>query len=245
MKLLKMAESVFYLSSYLVVPKNYSLSLVRPFFSFNLKSFKDEYWEQNPDIKHVPIYYASSLASKCMSVFETYINMMGPYVKQKFTQGINPFLFRYVKHLEKMEENFDEKNQACVMMASPGMLQNGLSRTCLEKWCCDERNGVIITGYCIDGTLAKEILNYPKEIKRLDGVIVERKIQVKKSIFCAHSDFAQTTDYINKLKPKNIILVHGEKNEATNLMDRLKTMFKDIRIESPENKKEVVFSTLR
>lgn len=176
-----------------------------------------------------------------MSVFETYINMMGPYVKQKFTQGINPFLFRYIKHLEKMDENFDDNNKACVMMASPGMLQNGLSRTCFEKWCCDERNGVIITGYCIDGTLAKEILNYPKEIRRLDGVTIERKIQVKKSIFCAHSDFAQTTDYINKLKPKNIILVHGEKNEASNLMERLKMMFKDIRIESPENKKEVCF----
>jgi len=90
-----------------------------------------------------------------MHVFETYINMMGNYVKQKFKEGINPFLFKYVKHLEKMDENFDEQNKSCVMMASPGMLQNGLSRTCFEKWCHDERNGVIITGYCIDGTLAK------------------------------------------------------------------------------------------
>jgi len=75
----------------------------------------------------------------------------------------------------------------------------------------------------------------------MDGTVVERKIQVKRVIFCAHADFAQTTDYINSLKPKNIILVHGEKNEATNLMERLKTMFKDIRIESPQNKQEVVF----
>jgi len=201
----------------------------------------DEYWEQNPDIKDVPIYYASSLASKCMSVFETYINMMGPYVKQKFAQGINPFLFRYIKHLEKTEESMDEANRPCVMMASPGMLQNGLSRQCFEKWCSDEKNGVIITGYCIDGTLAKEIMNYPNHIKKITGELIERKCQVKKSIFCAHSDFAQTTDYINKLKPKNIILVHGEKNEASNLMERLKTMFKDIRIESPENKQGVLF----
>jgi len=209
--------------------------VTEPYFSL------DEYWDQNPDIKDVPIYYASSLASKCMSVFETYINMMGPYVKQKFAQGINPFLFRYIKHLEKSEENLDDENQPCVMMASPGMLQNGLSRQCFEKWCCNEKNGVIITGYCIDGTLAKEILNYPNHIKKLTGELVERKCQVKKSIFCAHSDFAQTTDYINKLKPKNIILVHGEKNEASNLMERLKTMFKDIRIESPENKQAVLF----
>mmetsp|Transcript_35004 Transcript_35004/g.31545 ORF Transcript_35004/g.31545 Transcript_35004/m.31545 type:complete len:116 (-) Transcript_35004:559-906(-) len=82
----------------------------------------DDFWSKNEDIQNIPIYYASSLASKCMYVFETYTNMMGPYVKQKFKEGINPFLFRYVKHLEKMEDDFDEKNKSCVMMASPGML---------------------------------------------------------------------------------------------------------------------------
>lgn len=31
-------------------------------------------------------------------------------------------------------------------MASPGMLQNGLSRELFEAWCTDPKNGVIIAG---------------------------------------------------------------------------------------------------
>ena len=34
----------------------------------------------------------------------------------------------------------------CVVMATPGMLQNGLSRELFELWCTDAKNGVIIAG---------------------------------------------------------------------------------------------------
>ena len=40
-------------------------------------------------------------------------------------------------------------------MASPGMMQSGLSRQLFEAWCTDKRNGVLIAGYCVEGTLAK------------------------------------------------------------------------------------------
>ena len=43
----------------------------------------------------------------------------------------------------------------CVIMASPGMMQSGLSRQLFEAWCTDKRNGVIVAGYCVEGTLAK------------------------------------------------------------------------------------------
>ena len=41
------------------------------------------------------------------------------------------------------------------MLASPGMLQSGLSRDLFEGWCPDPKNGCIIAGYCVEGTLAK------------------------------------------------------------------------------------------
>lgn len=35
------------------------------------------------------------------------------------------------------------------------MMQSGLSRQLFEAWCTDKRNGVIVAGYCVEGTLAK------------------------------------------------------------------------------------------
>jgi cleavage and polyadenylation specificity factor subunit 3 len=44
-----------------------------------------------------------------------------------------------------------------VVMCTPGMLQNGQSRTLLERWCHDPKNGVCITGYCAEGSIASNL----------------------------------------------------------------------------------------
>jgi Cft2 family RNA processing exonuclease len=51
-------------------------------------------------------------------------------------------------------EHFEDIGPS-VVLASPGMMQSGLSRELFENWCTDKRNGVIIAGYCVEGTLAK------------------------------------------------------------------------------------------
>lgn len=51
-------------------------------------------------------------------------------------------------------EHFEDIGPS-VVLASPGMMQSGLSRELFESWCTDKRNGCIIAGYCVEGTLAK------------------------------------------------------------------------------------------
>ena len=56
----------------------------------------DEYWSKHPDLHNVPIYYASSLARKCMAVYQTYIHTMNANVRTRFAKRDNPFVFKYV-----------------------------------------------------------------------------------------------------------------------------------------------------
>jgi cleavage and polyadenylation specificity factor subunit 3 len=42
-----------------------------------------------------------------------------------------------------------------VVLASPAFMHNGPSRELFELWAPDARNGLIITGYAIQGTLAR------------------------------------------------------------------------------------------
>lgn len=112
----------------------------------------DEYWEAHPELQKYPIYYASALANKCMGVYQTYINMMNARIRRQFPLH-NPFKFKHIVNL-KSREHFEDVGP-CVMMASPGMLQSGLSRELFEAWCTNEKNGVIIPGYSVEGTLAK------------------------------------------------------------------------------------------
>lgn len=43
----------------------------------------------------------------------------------------------------------------CVVLASPGFVTVGPSRELLELWAPDSRNGIIVTGYSVEGTMAR------------------------------------------------------------------------------------------
>jgi cleavage and polyadenylation specificity factor subunit 3 len=73
------------------------------------------------------------------------------------------------------------------------MLQSGVSRQLFERWCEDERNGVVLAGYSVEGTLAKKLLSEPEEITCLDGRIKKRNCAIEYISFSAHVDYIQNT----------------------------------------------------
>lgn len=175
----------------------------------------DEYWALHPELHEVPIYYASSLAKKCMAVYQTYVNAMNERIRRQMSIR-NPFVLKHISNLKSVDHL--EDMGPCVVLASPGMMQSGLSRQLFEAWCTDSRNTCIIAGYCVEGTLAKQILAEPEDIVTLSGHKIARKCHVQYISFSAHTDYLQTSEFIRILRPPNIVLVHGEATE----MNRLK-----------------------
>lgn len=124
-----------------------------------------------------------------MDVYRQYIHTMSPNVRDKFARGINPFDFKrknsFIRPMDRGISKLNDKNP-CVVMASPGFLTNGVSRELLERWAPDPRNGLIITGYSVEGVMARvsergtfssdslmlalqTIMNEPTEIQALNG----------------------------------------------------------------------------
>ena len=133
---------------------------------------------------------------------------MNPRIQQQYKVS-NPFRFKYVKNL-KDRAVFNDV-QPCVVFASPGMLQNGLSRELFEMWCENRKNGVIIPGYAVEGTLAKTVQHDPDTVESLRGNELKVRMSVHYIMFAAHADHSQTKNFIQTLKPSHVILVHGEK----------------------------------
>jgi cleavage and polyadenylation specificity factor subunit 3 len=60
----------------------------------------------------------------------------------------------------------------------------------------------------VENTLAKTVMNRPKHVQITDGgnsKTVELNMSVDYISFSAHSDYNQTSDYIEKLRPANIV----------------------------------------
>eukprot|EP00064_Thunnus_orientalis_P017572 superscaffoldBa00003778_g17656 len=204
----------------------------------------DEYWQNHPELHDIPIYYASSLARKCMAVYQTYINAMNDKIRKAININ-NPFVFKHISNLKSMD-HFDDIGPS-VVMASPGMMQSGLSRELFESWCTDKRNGVIIAGYCVEGTLAKHIMTEPDEIATMSGQKLPLKMSVDYISFSAHTDYQQTSEFIRALKPPHVILVHGEQNEMARLKAALIREYEDndevdIEVHNPRNTEAVTLN---
>ncbi|KAL9244623.1 hypothetical protein vseg_018384 [Gypsophila vaccaria] len=194
----------------------------------------DEYWSNHPELQNIPIYYASPLAKRCLAVYQTYINAMNDRIRSQFASS-NPFDFKHISALKSID-SFDDVGPS-VVMASPGGIQSGLSRQLFDKWCSDKRNACVIPGYIVEGTLAKTIINEPKEVTLMNGLSSPLNMQVHYISFSAHADYAQTSAFLKELMPPNIVLVHGGANEMERLKQNLITMFSggNTKIMSPKN----------
>ncbi|GLB45057.1 putative CPSF73-100_C [Lyophyllum shimeji] len=201
----------------------------------------DEYWKKHPDLHNVPIYYASSLARKCMAVYQTYIHTMNHNIRSRFAKRDNPFVFKHISHVPQTRgwEKKIAEGPPCVVLASPGFMQVGPSRELFELWAPDSRNGLIITGYSIEGTLARDIMNEPDEFIGLKGNTIPRKISVEYISFSAHVDYSQNSEFIESVKAQHVVLVHGEQNAMARLRAAMTSRYKerdeDVKIHTPRN----------
>lgn len=186
----------------------------------------DEYWSKHEELQKIPIYYASNLARKCMLVYQTYIGAMNENIKRKFRDRMaeaeaggngagsgGPWDFRYIRSLRSLDR-FDDVG-GCVMLASPGMMQNGVSRELLERWAPSDKNGVIITGYSVEGTMARQIMQEPSQIQAVmsrnqtttrrapgsegDRVMIPRRCSVQEMSFAAHVDGTENREFIEEV----------------------------------------------
>ncbi|KAI5293340.1 endoribonuclease ysh1 [Ascosphaera acerosa] len=211
----------------------------------------DEYWSRHPDLHKTPIYYIGNMARRCMVAYQTYIGAMNDNIKRLFRQRMaeaeasgdksvtaGPWDFRHVRSLRSIDR-FEDVG-SCVMLASPGMLQTGTSRELLERWAPNERNGVIMTGYSVEGTMGKLIINEPDQIpavmtgrsavQRRAGagtsdsdqkVMIPRRCTVDEINFAAHVDGVENRDFIEEVGSPVVILVHGEKHQMMRLKSKL------------------------
>jgi len=197
----------------------------------------EDYWEKHPEMSHVPVYQASALARKAMTVFETYINVLNADIKRQFEEK-NPFNFKHVQSLNRASD-LDGNTGPCVVLATPSMLQSGTSRELFENWCESSDNGVVICDFAVQGTLAREILSDVKTVKARDGRELQLRCSVDAISFSAHADYPQTQQFLDILNPPHVVLVHGETSEMARLKRALEAKAvadgKEMNVFAPKN----------
>lgn len=116
---------------------------------------------------------------------------------------------------DKMRQKIVEENTPCIIVSSSGMLIGGRSEYYASKLVENSKNAIILTGYQDEesnGRILLNLMNEEKEKRRLklDGKVYSVNCDVDIIGLSAHADKQEIKNLITMLKPKTVVLGHGE-----------------------------------
>jgi len=164
-------------------------------------------------LPRIPVYVDSPLAVNATMVFGSHPECFDENLNEYLLIDDNPFGFNRLTYVRSVElsKKLNDTKDACIIISSSGMMNAGRVRHHLFNSIDQEKNTLLIVGYCSPDTPGGMLRNGIEEIK-LFGEIkpVKAEIEIMDS-FSAHADRNEIIDFIsNQKNVKNIFLVHGE-----------------------------------
>uniref|UniRef100_A0A6Q2XDP5 Integrator complex subunit 11 n=1 Tax=Esox lucius TaxID=8010 RepID=A0A6Q2XDP5_ESOLU len=179
----------------------------------------ETFWERM-NMK-APIYFSTGLTEKANHYYKLFITWTNQKIRKTFVQR-NMFEF---KHIKAFDRSYIDNPGPMVVFATPGMLHAGLSLQIFRKWAGNEKNMIIMPGYCVQGTIGHKILNGQKKLELENRQTLEVKLQVEYMSFSAHADAKGIMQLIRMAEPRNMLLVHGEAKKMEFLKDKIEQEF--------------------
>ena len=187
--------------------------------------------------------YIEGMISEASAIHMSYAHYLGYEVRKSVSQGINPFQSEYFTVINghgKREEVFDDEN-AAIIMATSGMLEGGPSVEYFKEIAPSPNNKILFVSYQINGTLGRRVLDGTmNEVSMLDKngklkVVPVRCHTQKMDGFSGHSDFNQIMSFVAKIRPKRVLVNHGERSKSENVASAIYSRLK-IRSGVPDNR---------
>jgi uncharacterized protein len=187
--------------------------------------------------------YIEGMISEASAIHMSYAHYLGQEVRRSVSQGINPFQSEYftvVNGWGKRDEVLKDQNPA-IIMATSGMLEGGPSVEYFKEIATKENNKIIFVSYQINGTLGRRVLDgNTNEVSMMEKngkvKVIPLKCKTQKiDGFSGHSDFNQIMNFVSRIKPKRVLVNHGERTKSENTASSIYNKL-GIRSSVPDNR---------
>ncbi|MEK6265523.1 MAG: MBL fold metallo-hydrolase [Clostridium sp.] len=180
---------------------------------------------ENEDLKDIKVYIDSPLAIRATKIFESHNEDYDKEAKELVMKGDYPFRFDglnfSVSSNDSMELNKIESN--AIIISASGMCDAGRIKHHLKHNLWRPESSLVFVGYQAEGTLGRYIRDGAKTVK-----IFGEQIAVKAHIYnleglSGHADRNGLFNWIESFmeKPKEILLVHGDKEAQESFQELL------------------------
>jgi uncharacterized protein len=190
--------------------------------------------------------YIEGMISEASAIHMSYAHYLGSDVRKSVSQGINPFQSEYftvISGYGKRDDILNDENPA-IVMATSGMLEGGPSVEYFKELAPNPKNKIMFVSYQINGTLGRRVLDGAmSEVSMMDKTgkvkVVPVRAQTQKiDGFSGHSDFNQILNFVSRIRPKRVLVNHGEKSKSENVASTIYSRLK-VRSSVPDNREIV------
>jgi len=190
-------------------------------------------------IMKLPIYVDSPLATGATDIFKIHPECFDEEILNATDEGLFPFLegegVRFTRSVEE-SKGLDRINYPAIIIAASGMVEYGRIVHHVANNIEDERNLLLCIGYMAENTLGRKLLEGATEVTIFDE---PKKVKMQIEVFNAFSGHADRKGLLEFAEhcgnPKQIFLVHGEKESMDALSSGMKELpnLKDTTITCP------------
>ena len=192
---------------------------------------------QRNKITNVDIY-SGGLADKISRVYDYnryVVNMIDPEFEIKAIPSKNLY------DVERVESFF---NNPCIVLASSGMMIEGTASFNLAKhWIRHSGSAIFTVGYMEESTPGYRIANTIKGEKiKMNNLEEDEEVKcnIENFRFSAHSRREDLLKIVKKLKPKKVILVHGEPEAIDWMSASILNIDKSIGVHEAQSGKQII-----
>lgn len=174
----------------------------------------DKFYNEG-QLPKIDIYVDSPLAVNATDIYRLHPECMNADVKHTIAFDPDPFGFNGLHYIKNVEESkkLNDYKKPCVIISASGMMEAGRIKHHVANNIEDERNTILIVGYCTPSSLGARIQTGVKEIS-IFGEKHPIKAHIEKiESLSGHGDYNEMKEFLGCQNPQNIrktFLVHGE-----------------------------------
>lgn len=178
-------------------------------------------------VPEMPVYVDSPMALSTLAVYRQALAEGSPEVDPRIANDPTPFDPGHLIEARSVAQSMaiNAQHYPSIIISASGMATGGRVLHHLANRLSDHRNTVILVGFQTEGTRGRLLLEGARSIKMLGRYIAVRAEIVNVPAFSVHADQHEMLNWLHKAprKPETVFLVHGERDAATALHEKIET----------------------
>lgn len=119
--------------------------------------------------------------------------------------------FNHVRKIHNDKMRADAISKPSIIITTAGMMTGGPVDYYMRRLWKDEKSSIMLTGYQVEGTPGRILMDTGRYIS--SGLNVDVKMRFEFIDLSAHTDRAHMVDFIKKVNPAKVVMVHGDRTE--------------------------------